>query len=74
MDQAFKERANNIVLSFSLYCKDNGEKVFEPETEVTVCSKLVEAFGFIPTFALREYGEVLNRNPVKVHSTVTYWR
>jgi len=69
-----KELARSIVLNFSLYCKDNGEKVFEAETERTVREKLEYAFGFLPAWAVdKEYGEVLNRHPTKVHSMTVKW-
>jgi hypothetical protein len=61
----FEERdlANRIVLDFSLYCKNNGEKVWHPETEQIIEEKLSQSFeGGIPRFAVaHEYGDVLNR-------------
>jgi hypothetical protein len=72
--QAQKELARSIVLNFSLYCKDNGEKVFEAETKPTVCEKLQFAFGFIPEWAVdKEYGEVLNRHPARIHPLTVKW-
>lgn len=69
-----KELARSIVSNFSIYCKENGEKVFAAETEPVVREKLTFAFGFLPNWATnREYGEVLNRHPVKVHSMTVRW-
>ena len=55
--------ANKIVLDFTLFCKDNHDKVWHLETEEAVKDKLKEAFGEgIPHHALNhDYGEVLNR-------------
>jgi len=72
--QEQKELARSIVLNFSLYCKDNGEKVFEAETERTVREKLEYAFGFLPAWAVdKEYGEVLNRHLTRIHPMTVKW-
>jgi hypothetical protein len=72
--QEQKELARSIVLNFSLYCKDNGDRVFEAEMEPTVREKLEFAFGFIPTWAInKEYGEVLNRYSVRLHPMTVRW-
>lgn len=63
-----RDLARSIVLNFSLQCPNNGEIVFEPETEEAVWVKLKKTFEFIPTFAVNhEYGEVLNRFKIRVY-------
>jgi len=69
-----REVANRIVLDFCLYCKENGEKVFEAETEPVIREKLTQTFGYLPAYAVdKEYGEVLNRSETRVFPLSVKW-
>ena len=67
------QQTQNIILRFSLYCKDNGEKVYESECAPVIEKKLNDLFAYTPIHGLA-YGDVVNRFRTKIHSTVMYAR
>ena len=70
--KAEQDFANHLVLTYAFQDRLNGEKVFTKKSEKTIRKKLQQNFGCIPQHAVqgREYGDVLNRFPLRVSKTL----
>jgi hypothetical protein len=70
--KAEQDFANHLVLTYAFQDRLNGEKVFTKKSEKTIRKKLQQNFGYIPQHAVqdREYGDVLNRFPLRVSKTL----